>query len=183
MAETYPFITYLEGLAESEDRGALAALRRGLGQPPGTVAAMYPYVVPWLPPDARPWQEAAHYLIAALFALYPSPSGGGNLGTSFRQAQGTEPPSLSEERISPIERRFTALLAAHPDDLPHHLRQAVSFLKSKEVAINWHQLFRDIQNWGHPDRRVQKEWARAFWGARRQESAEQAEATASQNLH
>jgi len=182
MSETYPFITYLEGLAEREDRGALAALRRGLGQPPGTVAAMYPYVVPWLPADAPPWQEAAYYLIAALFALHPAPGGTGNLGESFRQAQDTEPPPAGEaQRISPVERRFTALLAAHPDDLPDHLRQTVSFLKSKEVAINWHQLLVDVQEWNRPDRRVQKEWARTFWGARRQESAEQAQPSASQN--
>lgn len=180
MAETHPFITYLEGLAERQDRGALAALRRGLGQPPGTVAAMYPYVVPWLPKDVRPWEEAAYYLIAALFALYPSPSGTGNLGASFRQAQPKEPPAPEGERISPVERRFTVLLAAHPDDLPDHLRQAVSFLKSKEVAVNWHQLFADIQQWNRLDRRVQREWARAFW-ARRWESPEQTSATASEN--
>ena len=92
MAETHPFITYLEGLAEREERGALAALRRGLGQPPGTVAAIFPYVVPWLPQDPAPWEEAAYYLIAALFALYPSASGAGNLGASFRQAQAQDLP-------------------------------------------------------------------------------------------
>ena len=34
MTKERPFVTYLESLRE--DRGALAALRRGLGQPPGT---------------------------------------------------------------------------------------------------------------------------------------------------
>ncbi|MBC7255206.1 MAG: type I-E CRISPR-associated protein Cse2/CasB, partial [Chloroflexi bacterium] len=48
------------------------------------------------------------------------------------------------------------------------------------VAINWHQLLEDVQEWNRPDRRVQKEWARAFWGAR-QESAEQTQPSASQN--
>ncbi len=62
-----------------------------------------------------------------------------------------------------IERRFTAMLNAHPDDLPDYLRQAVSFLKSKEVAINWAQLLRDLQAWGHPDKYVQKRWADEFW--------------------
>jgi CRISPR system Cascade subunit CasB len=63
-----------------------------------------------------------------------------------------------------IERRFTVLLAAHPDDLNFYLRQAISFLRSKEVPVNWHQLLSDVLNWGHPDRYVQHQWARAFWG-------------------
>ncbi len=62
-----------------------------------------------------------------------------------------------------LERGFTALLAAHQNDLPCYLRQAVSFLKSREIPINWHQPIRDVQNWGHPEGYVQKAWARAFW--------------------
>jgi len=63
-----------------------------------------------------------------------------------------------------VERRFTALLTAHPDDLPFFLRQAIGFLKSKEVPVDWHQLFVDMLAWGHPSGYVQKQWARAFWG-------------------
>ncbi|MHB0858472.1 MAG: type I-E CRISPR-associated protein Cse2/CasB [Anaerolineae bacterium] len=169
MTEAIAFITHLEGLAKREDRGALAALRRGLGQPPGTVAAMYPHVVPWLPADARPWLEATYYLMGALYALHPAPGGTANLGASFRQAEAREGDErAADERVSAIERRFTALLAAHPEDLPDRLRQAVSFLASREVPVNWHQLFRDVARWGDPSRRVQNEWARAYWGRNRQ---------------
>ena len=173
MPETYAFVAYLEGLAQREDRGALAALRRGLGQPPGTVAATYPYVVPWLPAEARPRQEEAYYLLAALYALHPAPGGAGNLGRSFRQVQNREPRTEGESGSSPVERRFTALLAAHGDDLADYLRQAVSYLKSKEVPIDWNQLFQDIQRWDHPARIVQKDWARAYWGRERRETEEQ----------
>jgi CRISPR system Cascade subunit CasB len=62
-----------------------------------------------------------------------------------------------------LERRFTVLLSAHVDDLPFYLRQAISFLKSKEVAVNWNQLLSDLLNWDHPDHFVQKAWARSFW--------------------
>ena len=161
MTEPIPYVTYLEGLYTREDRGALAALRRGLGQPPGTVAAMYPYVVPRLPTEARPWQEATYYLIGALYALHPTPGDDRNLGEGYRRVASQEP---AGEGISATERRFTALLATHRDDLPDRLRQAVSFLRSHEVPINWHQLFRDVSQWGNPSRRVQREWARAFWG-------------------
>ncbi len=158
--ETHPFVEFLEGLRD--DRGALAALRRGLGQPPGTVADMYRYVVPWLPEDAKPWREAAYYQIAALFAFHPAAGGLGNMGNHFARARDPQGDDIA------IERRFTALLAAHRDDLDGYLRQAISFLRSKEVPVNWHQLFYDLQRWGYDGRPVQQEWARAFWGRARQ---------------
>ena len=67
-----------------------------------------------------------------------------------------------------IERRFVALLAAHPDDLALYLRQAISYLRSKEVPVNWQQLLVDLQAWSHPDQYVQKRWVRAFWGCPQQ---------------
>ena len=152
----HPFVEYLEGLRE--DRGALAALRRGLGQPPGTVADMYRYVVPWLPDEASRRQEAVYYLLAALFGSHPAEGGTGNMGNHFART------CESGSDNTAIERRFTALLAAHRDDLDTYLRQAVSFLRSKEVPINWHRLFYDLQHWGYENHPVQREWARDFWG-------------------
>lgn len=155
MTQSEDFIRYLED--HREDRAMLAALRRGLGQPPGTVPDAYRYVVPWLADDTPPWREAAYYLIAALFAYHPAPGGVGNMGNHFAR---TRTPGWDD---TAIERRFTALLAAHPDDLDLYLRQAISFLRSKEVPVNWHQLLTDVLDWGHPDRYVQRRWARAFW--------------------
>ncbi len=152
----HPFINHLRELAEKENRGALAALRRGLGQPPGSAPEMYRYVEPFLRSTRSQNQEAAHYLVAALFALHPKPGGVGNLGGHMALAR-------SEGGEDALERRFTALLSAHPDDLPGYLRQAVSFLKSKEVPVNWNQLFHDLQYWDHEDRWIQKQWANAFW--------------------
>jgi len=150
-----PFVKYLEGLRE--DRAALAALRRGLGHPPGTVPDTYRYVAPWLSADAPPWVEDAHFVIASLFAYHPQPGGMGNMGHHFARARDPRGDETA------IERRFTALLAAHPEDLDSYLRHAVGFLRSREVALNWDQLLGDIIAWGHPDRYVQKAWARAFW--------------------
>lgn len=160
-----PFINFLQSLAESQDRGALASLRRGLGQPPGTAAEMFRYVVPYLPPHPSRAQEAAYYLVASLFALHPQAGGRGNMGDHLAQTR-------TEGGGDALERRFTALLAAHPDDLPFYLRQAVSYLKSREVPVNWNQLFKDLLAWDHPDRYVQKAWANAFWGAHPSTSTE-----------
>jgi CRISPR system Cascade subunit CasB len=160
-------IAYLYGLADKRDesRAELAALRRGLGERPGTAVGMYRYIAPRVPEWAEGWAHDAHYLIAALFALHPLPwpeprgTWETNFGGSFaRLAALTESAS--------IERRFTALLDAHRDDLGEHLRHAVSLLKAHDVPVDWAQLLTHIISWDDEDRRVQRHWARTFWSAR-----------------
>jgi CRISPR system Cascade subunit CasB len=160
---THPFVKHLESL--KEDRGALAALRRGLGNPPGQAPEMFPYVIPYLPAETERWREEAYFMIASLYALHPSSIQKGNLGGHFASLRGS---NISDQSL---ERRFTALLSAHRDDLSFYLRQAISYLRSKEQPVNWHQLLRDVMSWGHPDRYVQMRWARSFWAVKR-ESAE-----------
>jgi CRISPR system Cascade subunit CasB len=161
----HPLIQYLEGLVRPghEDRGALAALRRGLGKKPGESPEMYPHVM-WVNP--KPWAEESYFLVASLFGLWHQGGRGSsrgpvpaNFGASFR---GVNQQSVSES----IERRFVALLNAHRSDLPDHLRHAVNLMRSadQQVPINWNQLLRDIQAWDFPSRQVQRRWARSFWG-------------------
>ncbi len=154
----HPFIEHLQSLVAGEDRAALVALRRGLGRPPGTTPEMYRYVVPYLPGNPHPDQEAAYYIIAALFALHPLSTEQGNMGDHMAAAR-------DGNNEDALERRFTALLSAHPDDLPDYLRQVVSYLKSREIPVNWGQLFRDLQFWSHPEYgdQVRKRWATSFW--------------------
>lgn len=154
-----------DGSAEvnPRQRAALAILRRGLGKPIGQVVEMYPYVVPHLPPDVKPWQEDAYFLIASLFAThphtYPEDASGHatNLGVSFAR--------LRDARdSSSIENRFTALLDASTEALPDHLRQAIGLLRATDVPVNYLQLLRDIRCWQRDDRSVQRAWARSYWG-------------------
>ena len=118
---------------------------------------MYRYVVPWLPEDAPYGRQAAYYLVAALFGYHPAEGGTGNMGDHFARARDVQRDDTA------IERRFTTLLAAHVDDLPFYLRQAVSYLRSEEIPVNWHRLLSDVQAWGHPDRYIQRQWAEGFW--------------------
>lgn len=143
------------------DRGKLAAMRRGLGQPPGTCADMFPIIAPLLPGKCSQRDERRHYLVASLFAYHPLTTGRGNMGDHMRQA-------CESGGEAATSRRFSVLLAAHPDDLALYLRQAVSFLKSKDQPINWRQLFADLKHWDHPDRYIQRRWANAFWGNTRE---------------
>ena len=171
------FITYLESLAE--DRAALAALRRGLGQSPGHTPEMHPYVIRFLPKNAYPnsWVEQSYYLIASLYGLHPEVGKGENLGHHFACTLVAD-----QEQNKAVERRFTALLTAHPDDLAAYLRQAVSYLKAKEVNINWHQLMNDVLRWGNPDWQpeVQKRWARYFWNPPKEDEKKETEVAATE---
>ncbi len=154
----HPFVKHLQDLAAGQDRGALADLRQGLGQAPGSAAEMFRHVEPFLPQARSRAQESTYYLVASLFALHPTSTSTGNLGAHMRACD------PKGENSDALERRFTALLSAHPDDVPGYLRQTISFLKSKNIPVNWNQLFWDLQNWDDEDRRVQKRWASAFWG-------------------
>lgn len=161
------FVNHLVQLTDPgrEDRAALAALRRGLGKPPGEAAEMHPYVVPFLPRDGGRWEEDAHYLVAALFAWHQgvwADSGAEwdrNFGASFARLAEAE---WSES--GSIEKRFVALLNSHRDDLPEHLRHAIGLLRAHEVPVDWAQLLRDIQEWDRGSRSTQRGWACAFWG-------------------
>lgn len=169
------FVAHLESLRE--DRAALAALRQGLGQPPGAAPQMYPYIEPWLTEVNSARLAKAYYLIAALFAYHPQPGGSGTVGHHFADIR-----NLSGNDTA-VERRFTILLAAHRDDLPFYLRQAVSFLKAKAIPVNWVQLLKDVRGWDHPDRYVQQRWARAYWGGMHSPAADQMESSKRKELN
>jgi CRISPR system Cascade subunit CasB len=151
------FAEFLNGLAAKTNRGALAALRRGLSSEGAASAGMHRYVAGWLHEKDGPWDEQCFYLVAALFGRYPcTKTASHNFGGSYRQLQ------LKRESES-LERRFVALLASDSDSVGVHLRHAISLLASEDIAVDWAQLLRDLRWWGQPERRVQRRWAREFW--------------------
>jgi CRISPR system Cascade subunit CasB len=162
-----PLVGYLKGLARREDRGALAALRRGLGEPPGSCADMHPHVVRFLKPNRWTWYEQCRYIVAALFGLYPEPGGRGNMGDTLKAV------AHADRSQDSTERRFVALLKCHRDDLFDQLRQAVGLAKSKDARVDWGRLLRDIQHWNSEERWVQRNWARSFWGTAPDKDTEQ----------
>lgn len=152
--EKHRVIQHLESLASenSPDRGALAKLRRALQNP----IEAYPIVLPYLHKDVNDYELTLYALLAALFASHPRSTDFGNMGSHMRSATG--------ENIEATERRFVNLLRANWEDLPVLLRQSISFLRSKDVPVNWEQLRKDLLGWNHVEGYVQKNWARAFWG-------------------
>ena len=169
------FILYLEQLRDRDDRAALAALRRGLGKPPGTALSMAPFVEPWVR-GLKKWERWCHYLVAALFASHPGErrarndvpepeNSRRNLGHAFAAVadaytkDGVQPDNARKR----LERRFTVLLNAHSEDLPRHLRYAISLAKSEHVVVDYLTLLRDLRFWDNESRWVQQRWAAAFW--------------------
>ncbi|MBI4851273.1 MAG: type I-E CRISPR-associated protein Cse2/CasB [Acidobacteria bacterium] len=166
------FISFLQKLADDKngkkpDRAALARLRRGLGKNPSEATEVHPYIVPFTSSESDRLADD-YYLVASLFALHQiswldgdkSPLKN-NLGASFAK--------LKDDSGS-IEKRFVALLNCRKEDLPNHLRHIVSLLKSKDIAIDWLQLLRDLNNWDSDERFVQRYWAKAFWSSQSNQS-------------
>ena len=155
-----PFIEYLTSLTPESDGGELAVLKRGLRYSPAEDVDMYRYVAHFVPEEQRgTWREKIYYLVAALYAFHM-------LDTKENLNFGNHMAAAAKQMKDPTstERRFTLLLNTDSDDLAYYLRQAVSFLKSKDVKINWNNLFDDLNQWGLPGRPAQKRWANGFWG-------------------
>ncbi len=155
------FVAHLRRLADEENRGALAALRASLQDPNGMAVAACPHVVPFLAPTENLYRDRAFFLVGALFALHPEP-GGGSLGHAFRAINGDQEGPTGGDNES-LRGRFVALLDADAEDLPNHLRHAVSLARAKEKPLDWERLLHDVLDWRHQTRHVQRRLARDFW--------------------
>jgi len=176
---TSGFINWLYGLAQSNDRGRLAALRRGLLLEPDQMYELYRVIPPQFLEGISEEEARRRMMIAVLFALhpmpYPEPKGASwrrNFGDSLRllalNKTGRSPEAAEDPLPEPLKRRMDALLAAHPEDLFGHLRQLVRMLAAEEIPVDWEQLLWDLRSWDRPDRKVQWQWSRAFYVGQRE---------------
>lgn len=147
------FINRLERL----DPGERARFKRCAGQ---TLAEARHEVLglfySLLPPGVHQSQEELYFLVATLYPIAEA-GGKGDLGASLRQAQ-------QDKNTPGLDRRVQHLLDADETQLPFRLRQAVRFLQSNRMPVNWPRLLEDLLYWTHPERRVQRRWARSYFG-------------------
>lgn len=151
-----PLVEYLESLARDVDRAQLAALRKSL-RPDGRWEGLR-IVLPFVADGPyRQQREDDALLLASLFALHPE-TGSSSLARAVRNVR-------SERGSESIEGRFVALLASEREDLDHHLRHAVTLVRSsaRSPGIDWRRLHRDIRHWSTDW--VRRQWARDFWGS------------------
>lgn len=160
-----PFVDQLTKLASPDDpdRASMAHLRRGLCAPPDYTLSR----VGWLFRDAQDDPEdhalESAILVAGLFAWVKGACPQ-NTGANFGRAFGHD---LSDDDKRQREKRFTGLLDTDIEDLPYKLRQAVTLIARDKVGLDWATLIHHLINWAHPDRWVQKQWARAYWSTPR----------------
>ena len=161
------FVRALHGLSiratkgEGTARARLARLRRALGRR-GVEPIAFREVGEYLggvPDD----QRDAYLLVAALFALHAAKSESpwriatdASFGTSCKQAR---------DGSGSMDLRFAALLDARREDLPYRLRQVIALCaaKKRSVGVRYERLLRDLLDWSHPSRSVQRRWAADYW--------------------
>lgn len=151
------FVGALRQLHTKQDRGALAALRRGLSS--ATLREAWP-VVSRLGGDIGADGNSEFVQIAALFAEHPLDASEGNFGDTCRAISTDDKGALIESH----ERRFRRLLAADSrEDLAGQLRAWVRLAAGKGVAVNYEQLFLHLRFWPSSADDIRVRWARAFW--------------------
>ena len=144
------FMTRLEML----DAGGRARLKRCAGQSLSE-ARQIGLFYSILPPGIPAYQEGIYFLVATLYPLADS-GGSGDFGAALRRAQ-------QRNNRKGLDRRVESLLDADEAQLPFRLRQAVRFISSNQVKVNWFQLLDDLLRWNTFNRPVQRRWARSYF--------------------
>lgn len=138
------------------DAGGKAKLKRSAGKPfdeanrnLGLFYGLLPHA------GVAMSQEPKYWLVATLYPLADA-TARGNLGDALHRAR-------SVQYKKGLDRRVEALLDSDEAQLAYRLGQAVRFLRSHRVPINWQSLLEDLLLWEHPSRFVQKKWAKAYF--------------------
>lgn len=156
-SRTQRFLEAIEARMKT-DSAVRAALKRSLDGTGEHRRAIYPYVLPLLG-DVEPYQQDPFLLVAALYALYPTP-----LKREHSKRFGRTCAHLAAARDSAgPERRFKALLDTDTADLAVPIAALIRLMASEKIDVDYATLLSDMRQWSHPDKWVQDRWAREFW--------------------
>lgn len=160
-------LRFVERLKEL-DRGELAALKRNAGR---TIAESRNTTGPFyriLPPEiAGQRHEEIYFLVSTLYGLNPK-SHDGDLGSTLRLVKTrTQSDSVDRRMAMLLDSEFGMADGFHPGggEMAYRLRQCIKLAAGHEVGIDWPRLLTDLLWWSHPGKRVQKQWARSYYGA------------------
>ncbi len=173
--------TFISRLVElgKVDRGAIARFKRNvsasIAESKGVMTLFYSLL-----PRSKGTQhdEEIFFLVATLWAMTfkeqrpPAPQRPRNdFGETMRRVRND--PSVSPEAIDRrmtilLDGEFSTLENGYPcgGELPYRVRQCVKIANSKEKGVDWPQLLRDLRRWNNPQKWVQKQWTRTYFGAR-----------------
>lgn len=165
-------VSFVRGLKERDDRGALAVLRGALSSSEDRQIRSYRLLAPFggIPSGDAKQQHNAHVLrvIAGLMTL-PNmhiQATGKNFGHSCRKLlQDDERKSLAKpEQPGPVSRRVQHLLAATRDEVLDRVCALARRIANEEGNIDFGRLYDDLRDyrWGTS---TKANWAASFWGA------------------
>ncbi len=154
MSDYQPVPIFIERLAKL-DAGERARLKRCSGQTLNEAreTALF-YSI--LPNGVPQYKENIYFLVATLYAMVEGATAQRDFGASLRQAQ-------NPKNRKGLDRRVQILLDSDENQLPFRLRQAVHYLKSQQIKINWQKLLEDLLWWSSENRSVQRRWARSYF--------------------
>jgi CRISPR system Cascade subunit CasB len=146
-----------------DDRGKMAALRRGLSE--GTQRTAWP-VLASLGMDI---ENIPALTVAGLFATHPVVSNARSLGQTCRFIATDS--GHSSDIPDSFDKRFRRILACDTvDEVTGQLSAWIRLAKSKGVGVNYADLYNDLYWWSKDADRKRVRWARDFWSPRRDDS-------------
>ena len=155
------FVERLRGI--ENDRGKMAALRRGLSE--ATRHEAWPVIASL----GQDFAWVAPRTVAALFAVHPRVDlQASSFGATCRRIATDN--GREFEIPESFERRFRRLLACDSaEDVAGQLTAWVRFADKLDIGLNYERLFQDLDGWRFSVDRIKLRWARDFWPARREE--------------
>jgi CRISPR type I-E-associated protein CasB/Cse2 len=168
----YPIDSFLDEIRAAvarNDRGKLAALKRGFSET--TEHYAWPHIAPHC--DITDPRQRAIWLTIAGAAALLEPKGFmrsnvGNMGATMREiALGSKQSKKPEDVLNSFEARFRRLLTCQTtEELCKHLIRAIRAAEAKEKPVDVVKLFWDLQDWENRAKRdVRVEWAQGYWAA------------------
>ncbi|MDA8345346.1 MAG: type I-E CRISPR-associated protein Cse2/CasB [Thermaerobacter sp.] len=163
---------FIQRLEDLSTRGDLATLRRNAGNTLAQASSAMGPFYRMLPSEAY-WEEEIYFLVATLYPLNPYKQKG-DFGSTVAALR-------SAVDLKTLDRRMAILLDSDFDSvddkvgggsLSYRLRQFVKFAASKQVGVDWGRLLADLRYWTHPEKRVQKRWARSYYQGTRPHAKE-----------
>jgi CRISPR system Cascade subunit CasB len=157
------FINQLQKL----NRGELAQLRRNAGNNIAESRQCTGIFYRMLPPGIMTGRdEELYFLVATLYGLNKY-SFRGDFGKTLK---GVKAVSSSKN----LDRRITILLDSQFDiidgfrigggEMAYRLRQLVRLAEGHQIGVDWARLLYDLTKWNSPEKWIQKQWARSYFG-------------------
>ena len=151
-----------------EDRGMLAALRRGISA--ASEHQAWPHIAPYCN-LSEPKQRAVWLVVAAAAAtlapdgLVRTGRGVGNFGVTLRKLAFGSTGEKGEKALTSFEARFRRLLTCQTtEEICRHVSGVIRAASAKGVAVDLEQFFGDLMKWEQTQEPTTKvRWAQTYW--------------------